>query len=77
MVGGMCFRGVCGGGAMHVWWGACVVGGMCGGWDAWRGACMAGDMHGRGHAWQGGMCGGGGVHVWHTHLPLHTTRYSQ
>ena len=36
----------------HVWWGACVVGGMCGGGHVWQGsmcgrACVAGGMHGR------------------------------
>ena len=46
--GGHVFQGcVCGGGAMHVWWGACVVGGMHGGGHAWQG----------GHVWRGGMCG--------------------
>ena len=49
----------------HAWWGACMVGGMCGRVMHGRGACMAGVhvwQEGHvwwGHAWQGGMHGGG------------------
>ena len=37
----------------NVWWGACMVGGMCG-----REVCMAGGMHGKGDVCgKGAMCG--------------------
>ena len=62
MAGGICGRGVYGGG-MHGRWGhVCVCGGegMHG-----RGEC------GRGHVWQGGVHGRG--HVWQERRPLQRT----
>ena len=71
--GGMCGweAGMAGG---HVWWGACMAGGMHGGGHVWWGACMAG-----GHAWpracvaEGGMQGRG----WGVHATADTMGYSQ
>ena len=55
-----CPQGACMAGG-HVWWGACIVGGMHSGGHAWQGGrvvgvCMARGMHG------GGVHGRGGMH---------------
>ena len=52
----------------HAWWGACMVGGMCGVGHAWWEACIEGGVHGRGVCMAGGgMCGGG--HACHARPP--------
>ena len=75
MAGGVCgrrghawWKGMCVGvwaymAGAHVWQGACMAGGMCGGSHVWqggihgRGHTWQGGIHGRGYAWQGGMHG--------------------
>ena len=49
-------KGGCVHGRGHVWWGACMAGGMCGkGGVHGRGACMAGGVCGKGACIAGGM----------------------
>ena len=49
----------------HVWWGACMAGGMHARGCVWQGGVCGGEVqHGRGHAWQGCVHGReGGMHA--------------